>query len=86
MHISSDDLNIFCCLVWVSLFFFFWIRIIVATGTVEKERSRRLSTATLNQVVQEAVAFKAPPRTHGGKRGRVYYCTQVLLVIRLLDS
>ncbi|KAK6138397.1 hypothetical protein DH2020_027871 [Rehmannia glutinosa] len=51
-------------------------KIIVAAGMVEKERSRRLSTATLNQVVREAVAFKSPPRTRGGKRGRVYYCTQ----------
>lgn len=47
---------------------------------VEKERSRRLTTATLNQVVREAVAFKPPPRTRGGKRGRVYYCTQVLVL------
>lgn len=53
-------------------------RIIVAASTVEKERSRRLSTSILNQVVQEALAFKSPPRTRGGKRGRVYYCTQVL--------
>lgn len=52
-------------------------RIIVAAAAVEKERSRRLTTAILNQVVREAVAFKAPPRTRGGKRGRVYYSTQV---------
>lgn len=54
-------------------------RIIVAASDVEKERSRRLSTATLNQVVHEALAFKSPPRTRGGKRGRLYYCTQVFL-------
>lgn len=52
-------------------------RIIVAASEVEKERSRRLGTSILNQVVREAVAFKSPPRTRGGKRGRVYYCTQV---------
>ncbi|KAH7560591.1 hypothetical protein JRO89_XS10G0049800 [Xanthoceras sorbifolium] len=46
---------------------------------VEKERSRRLSTAILNQVVQEALAFKSPPRTRGGKRGRIYYCTQAAI-------
>lgn len=51
----------------------------MAAGLVAKERSRRLSTATLNQVVSEAVAFKPPPRTRGGKRGRIYYCTQVLI-------
>ncbi|KAG5517566.1 hypothetical protein RHGRI_038086 [Rhododendron griersonianum] len=53
--------------------------IIVAASIVEKERSRRLSTAILNQVVQEAAAFKSPPRTRGGKRGRVYYCTQAAI-------
>ncbi|RWW66529.1 hypothetical protein BHE74_00026140 [Ensete ventricosum] len=52
-------------------------RIIAAVGMVEKERSRRLGTSVLNQVVQEALAFKPPPRTRGGKRGRVYYSTQV---------
>lgn len=54
-------------------------RVIVAASTVEKERSRRLGTSIINQVVREALAFKAPPRTRGGKRGRVYYCTQVHL-------
>ncbi|KAH6776451.1 GTP-binding family protein [Perilla frutescens var. hirtella] len=54
-------------------------KITVAAGTVQKERSRRLSTATLNQVVSEAFAFKPPPRTRGGKRGRIYYCTQAAI-------
>ncbi|KAI3791391.1 hypothetical protein L2E82_05159 [Cichorium intybus] len=54
-------------------------KIIVAASLVESERSRRLSTATLNQVVHEALAFKSPPRTRGGKRGRLYYCTQAAI-------
>ncbi|KAL6966467.1 hypothetical protein U1Q18_032247 [Sarracenia purpurea var. burkii] len=54
-------------------------KIIVAASIVEKERSTRLCTSILNQVVQEAVAFKSPPRTRGGKRGRVYYCTQAAI-------
>uniref|UniRef100_A0A2N9IRL9 GTPase Der n=1 Tax=Fagus sylvatica TaxID=28930 RepID=A0A2N9IRL9_FAGSY len=54
-------------------------KIIVAASTVEKERSRRLGTSVLNQVVQESLAFKSPPRTRGGKRGRVYYCTQAAI-------
>ncbi|GFP98781.1 GTPase der [Phtheirospermum japonicum] len=54
-------------------------KITVAAGIVEKERSKRLSTATLNQVIREAVAFKSPPRTRGAKRGRVYYCTQAAI-------
>ncbi|KAH7560596.1 hypothetical protein JRO89_XS10G0051200 [Xanthoceras sorbifolium] len=57
-----------------------WAPIVsITASTVEKERSRRLSTAILNQVVQEALAFKSPPRTRGGKRGRVYYCTQAAI-------
>ena len=56
-------------------------RIIVAASTVENERSRRLSTSILNQVVQESLAFKSPPRTQGRKRGRVFYCTQVIQYI-----
>ncbi|KAK7404519.1 hypothetical protein VNO78_05467 [Psophocarpus tetragonolobus] len=54
-------------------------KIIVVASEVERERSRRLGTSILNQVVQEAVAFKPPPRTRGGKRGRVYYCTQAAI-------
>lgn len=51
-------------------------KIISAATLVEKERSRRLGTSILNQVVREAIAFKPPPRTRGGKRGRIYYTTQ----------
>ncbi|CAL4979211.1 unnamed protein product [Urochloa decumbens] len=51
-------------------------KIISAAALVEKERSRRLGISILNQVVREAIAFKPPPRTRGGKRGRVYYTTQ----------
>ncbi|XP_050368452.1 LOW QUALITY PROTEIN: uncharacterized protein LOC126786618 [Argentina anserina] len=54
-------------------------KIIMAASTVEKERSRRLTTAVVNQVVQEALAFKSPPRTRGGKRGRIYYSTQAAI-------
>ncbi|KAJ8643536.1 hypothetical protein MRB53_005284 [Persea americana] len=54
-------------------------KILSAASMVEKERARRLGTSILNQVVQEALAFKAPPRTRGGKRGRVYYCTQAAI-------
>lgn len=54
-------------------------KVINAASMVEKERSRRLGTSILNQVVQEAVAFKPPPRTRGGKRGRIYYSTQAAI-------
>lgn len=64
--------------------FYVGIRIITAASAVEKERSRRLTTSILNQVVQEALAFKSPPRTRGGRRGRVYYCTQVFIAFSWL--
>lgn len=38
---------------------------------------RRISTATLNMVLQEATAWKAPPTVRNTTRkGRVYYATQ----------
>lgn len=42
-----------------------------------KEHARRVSTATLNMVIKEACAWKAPP-THRGamKKGKIYYGTQ----------
>ena len=40
-------------------------------------RRRRISTATLNMVVREAVAWRGPPSRKGDTRkGRVYYGTQ----------
>lgn len=58
---------------WVAL----WCRILDAASDAGKERCRRLSTAVLNQVIQEALTLKQPPTSHGGKKGRVYFCTQV---------
>lgn len=41
------------------------------------QHRRRVSTATLNLVLREAVAWKAPPSQRGsGKQGRIYYATQ----------
>ncbi|KAL2635903.1 hypothetical protein R1flu_007382 [Riccia fluitans] len=51
-------------------------RILDAATDAGRERCRRLPTAVLNQVVQEALTLKQPPTSHGGKKGRVYYCTQ----------
>lgn len=54
-------------------------KIITAASAADKQRSKRISTSIFNQVVQEAVAFKQPPMSRGGKRGRVYYCTQATI-------
>ncbi|XLT36802.1 hypothetical protein HN873_068094, partial [Arachis hypogaea] len=69
---GKEQLSSFCDL----LHLFLKNRIIDAASEVEKERSRRLGTSILNQVVLKAVAFKPRPRTRAGERGRVYYCTQ----------
>ena len=50
---------------------------------------RRITTATLNMVVREAVAWRSPPSRKGDTRkGRIYYGTQVLLlaVITLISA
>lgn len=51
-------------------------RILETAVAAGEERCRRLTTATLNQVVRDAVALKQPPTGRGGKKGRIYYCTQ----------
>lgn len=41
------------------------------------QHRRRVSTATLNLVLREAIAWKAPPSQRGnGRQGRLYYATQ----------
>lgn len=38
---------------------------------------RRISTAVINEVLQEAVSWHSPPTTRQGKQGKIYYGTQV---------
>ncbi|AFZ50100.1 ribosome biogenesis GTPase Der [Dactylococcopsis salina] len=45
--------------------------------TAVKEHRRRVSTAVINEVIQEAVAWYSPPTSRQGKQGRIYYGTQV---------
>ena len=42
---------------------------------VNEQNSMRISTATLNQVINEAIAIVQPP-TDKGKRLKIYYATQ----------
>lgn len=46
-----------------------------ATAAAEEHR-RRITTATLNMVIQDATGWRSPPSTGSGKRGRIYYGTQ----------
>ena len=43
---------------------------------VEQHR-RRVSTAVINEVIQEATHWHSPPATRQGRQGKVYYATQV---------
>ena len=42
-----------------------------------EEHRRRVSTAVINEVLQEAINWHSPPTTRQGKQGRIYYGTQV---------
>ena len=50
--------------------------ILQAATDAGEEHARRISTATLNMVLQEIVSFRSPPSGANGKRGRLYYITQ----------
>lgn len=42
-----------------------------------EEHRRRVSTAVINEVLEEAVNWHSPPTTRQGKQGKIYYGTQV---------
>ena len=48
----------------------------VASLAVEQHR-RRVSTSVVNEVLQEAISWRSPPTSRGGRQGRLYYGTQV---------
>lgn len=45
--------------------------------TLVENHRRRISTAVVNEVIQEALTWQTPPTTRQGKQGRIYYGTQV---------
>ena len=48
----------------------------LAKLAVEQHR-RRVSTSVVNEVLQEALRWRTPPTTRGGRQGRLYYGTKV---------
>ncbi|MEI6829957.1 MAG: ribosome biogenesis GTPase Der [Synechococcaceae cyanobacterium ELA445] len=48
----------------------------LALLAVEQHR-RRVTTSVVNEVLQEAVSWRSPPTSRGGRQGRIYYGTQV---------
>ncbi len=41
------------------------------------QHRRRVTTAVVNEVIAEAIAWRSPPTSRGGRQGRIYYATQV---------
>ncbi|MEC7382995.1 MAG: ribosome biogenesis GTPase Der [Cyanobacteriota bacterium] len=48
----------------------------LASLAVEQHR-RRVSTSVVNEVLKEALSWRSPPTSRGGRQGRLYYGTQV---------
>ncbi len=42
-----------------------------------EQNQRRVSTSVVNEVLTEALSWRSPPTTRGGRQGRLYYGTQV---------
>lgn len=51
-------------------------RVLDAATAAAEEHRRRITTATLNMVIQDATGWRSPPSTGSGRRGRIYYGTQ----------
>ena len=48
----------------------------LAALAVEQHR-RRVTTSVVNEVLKEALGWRSPPTTRGGRQGKLYYGTQV---------
>ena len=42
-----------------------------------EQHRRRVTTSTINEILEEAVRWHSPPTSRQGKQGRIYYGTQV---------
>ncbi len=52
-------------------------KILDLVDTAALEHRRRVSTAVINEVLQEAISWHSPPTNRQGKQGKIYYGTQV---------
>lgn len=52
-------------------------KILDLVNKAAEERKRRVSTAVINEVIQEAVSWRSPPTSRQGRQGKIYYGTQV---------
>ncbi len=52
-------------------------KILELVNTAAVAHKRRVSTAVINEVLEEAVRWHSPPTTRQGRQGKIYYGTQV---------
>jgi GTPase len=52
-------------------------KILDLVDNAAEQHRRRVSTAVINEVLEEAVGWHTPPTTRGGRQGKIYYGTQV---------
>lgn len=52
-------------------------KILELVNTAATAHKRRVSTAVINEVLEEAVRWHSPPTTRQGRQGKIYYGTQV---------
>ncbi len=52
-------------------------KIIDLINVSAEQHKRRVSTAVINEVLEEAARWHSPPTTRQGKQGKIYYGTQV---------
>jgi GTP-binding protein len=53
------------------------VQILDRVDAAAEQHRRRVSTAVINEVLEDALSWHTPPTTRQGKQGRIYYGTQV---------
>jgi GTPase len=52
-------------------------KILELVNRASEAHKRRVTTAVVNEVLEEAVSWHSPPASRGGRQGKIYYGTQV---------
>jgi GTP-binding protein len=52
-------------------------KILDLVDTAAEQHQRRVSTSVINEVLQEAISWRSPTVSRGGRQGKIYYGTQV---------
>jgi GTP-binding protein len=52
-------------------------KILELVNQAAESHKRRVTTAVINEVLEDAVSWHSPPASRGGRQGKIYYGTQV---------